>query len=105
MHKAGHHFDLLNWWLDSTPTSVYALGQTAFYGRAAAEVHELGSRQYARGGEPAASGCPFALDVRSDAVLNALYGASAEAEDGYVRDASVFGDGISIEDDIAACIL
>src|SRR4030095_1468401 len=26
VHKASHHFDLANWWLDSTPMSVTASG-------------------------------------------------------------------------------
>ena len=33
VHKASHHFDLLNWWIDSDPESVYALGELNFYGK------------------------------------------------------------------------
>ncbi|MFD7136709.1 Gfo/Idh/MocA family oxidoreductase [Streptomyces sp. NPDC059894] len=32
VHKATHHFDLVNWWLDDTPTTVQALGGLRFYG-------------------------------------------------------------------------
>ncbi len=32
VHKSCHHFDLLNWWLDDSPATVYALGRRAFYG-------------------------------------------------------------------------
>ena len=33
VHKASHHFDLLNWWIDSDPESVYALGSLDHYGK------------------------------------------------------------------------
>ena len=41
VHKATHHFDLMNWWLSSTPTSVYARGQRAFYNRQGAKRYGL----------------------------------------------------------------
>src|SRR5256885_9875731 len=28
VHKASHHFDLANWWLDSTPVEVTAFGRS-----------------------------------------------------------------------------
>ena len=37
VHKATHHFDLINWWLRSYPTEVFAMGGLSFYGRANAE--------------------------------------------------------------------
>lgn len=33
VHKASHHFDLLNWWLDSDPVEVTAFGQLENYGK------------------------------------------------------------------------
>ena len=33
VHKASHHFDLLNWWLDSEPEEVFAYGALDFYGK------------------------------------------------------------------------
>ncbi|MEV5447563.1 Gfo/Idh/MocA family oxidoreductase, partial [Streptomyces sp. NPDC052644] len=30
VHKASHHFDLVNWWLDATPVEVYAAGRLFF---------------------------------------------------------------------------
>ena len=33
VHKSTHHFDLLNWWLDSEPEMVFALGDLEFYGK------------------------------------------------------------------------
>lgn len=97
VHKATHHFDLVNWWLGSDPEVVFGLGSLAFYGRANGE--RLGNyRPYPRStGDAAAKGDPFALDLRDGAILQSLY-LDAEKADGYLRDQNVFGDGISIED-------
>src|SRR5215467_12821251 len=32
VHKATHHFDLINWWLADEPARVYAIGDRRFYG-------------------------------------------------------------------------
>jgi len=97
VHKATHHFDLVNWWLDSSPQTVFGLGALAFYGRANAEARG-DYRAYQRStGSPQAEGDPFALDLRKDDRLRALY-LDAEHEDGYFRDQNVFGDGITTED-------
>ena len=45
---------------------------------------------------------PFALDL-SSGLLESLY-LNAEDEDGYLRDLNVFGDGISIEDDMSLIV-
>lgn len=104
VHKATHHFDLVNWWLDSTPELVYALGDLRFYGRENAELR--GATQFysrARGSAVAAQD-PFALKVSErDTRLRGLY-LDAEHEDGYYRDQSVFGDGISIEDSMSLVV-
>ena len=103
VHKATHHFDLVNWWIDSRPVSVYGIGRLVFYGRENAEERGIG-RFYNRGtGHPNATGDPFALDLSQDKQLKAMY-LDAEGDDGYQRDQSVFGDGISIEDDMALTV-
>lgn len=100
VHKATHHFDLVNWWIDSYPSEVFALGDLQFYGRANAEARGE-SYPYARyTGEPAAQNDPFALFLDRDEQLRALY-LDAEAEDGYLRDRNVFGEPITIEDTLA----
>ena len=33
VHKATHHFDLLNWWINSEPNEVFAYGDLEFYGK------------------------------------------------------------------------
>lgn len=99
VHKASHHFDLVNWWLGAVPVTVFGLGDLRFYGRENAEERGL-SHFYERGPQP---GDPFALDLAADPVLSSLY-LQAEGDDGYVRDRSVFSDGISIEDDMAVLV-
>lgn len=98
VHKSTHHFDLVNFWLQTRPQTVYAQGDLRFYGRENAEargVRDFYSR--ARGGGEAARADPFALHLEDHEQLKAMY-ADAEHEDAYYRDQSVFGDGISIED-------
>jgi len=103
VHKATHHFDLVNWWLNTHPDTVFASGGLKFYGKENAELR--GERYpYTRTtGIPEASNDPFALDLAKDPNLKRLY-LDAESEDGYLRDQNVFGDGISIEDDIAVLV-
>ena len=36
VHKATHHFDLVNWWLDADPVEVQAFGSLSHYGKARA---------------------------------------------------------------------
>lgn len=102
VHKSTHHFDLMNWWLDSAPKTVFAMGDLKFYGKENAEkrgVTQFYDRAY---GNPIAAKDPFALkiDPEKDQRLLALYYGEAEKEDGYMRDRSVFSDGISIEDNM-----
>jgi predicted dehydrogenase len=104
VHKATHHFDLVNWWLDSSPQTVYAMGDLRFYGKENAEKRGV-TAFYARArGSETAAGDPFALHVTAkDEMLNGLY-YNCEQFDGYFRDQSVFGDGIDIEDNLAVMV-
>ncbi|MDX1933486.1 MAG: Gfo/Idh/MocA family oxidoreductase [Capsulimonadales bacterium] len=103
VHKATHHFDVVNWWLGSYPETVYGIGQLAFYGRENAEKRGVTAFYERAKGSEAARDDPFALHLDRHTRLTALYG-DAEHEDGYVRDRSVFADGISIEDDMAVLV-
>ncbi len=100
VHKATHHFDLVNWWIDSYPRQVFALGELLFYGKANAEAR--GERySYARyTGEEAAKDDPFALRLDEKEAYAGLY-LAAEAETGYIRDRNVFGEPITAEDTMA----
>ncbi len=103
VHKASHHFDLVNWWLKARPESVFGFGRLAFYGRENAEARGE-TRFYERAhGSELARNDPFAVDLEADPALKGLY-LDAEQEDGYLRDRSVFADGISIEDDMALVV-
>jgi predicted dehydrogenase len=103
VHKASHHFDLVNWWLGAEPTVVYGRGRLAFYGPEAGRRHGH-ARDYVRAhGSPAAADDPFALHLEDNATLRALY-LDAEAEDGYLRDRNVFAPGVDIEDDMAVLV-
>jgi predicted dehydrogenase len=103
VHKSGHHFDLVNWWLDAAPAEVYAMGRLFFYGDEAGARHGY-ARDYRRAyGSPAAAGDPFAFDLDADPRMRALY-LDAEAADGYHRDLNVFAPGVSIEDDLAVLV-
>jgi predicted dehydrogenase len=97
VHKATHHFDLVNWWLDTTPELVFALGSLAFYGRDNAEARGEDRPYFRTTGVEAAKDDPFALNLAENQNLKSLY-LNAEHEDGYLRDRNVFDDGISIED-------
>ncbi|GGK79911.1 Gfo/Idh/MocA family protein [Streptomyces flaveus] len=103
VHKATHHFDLVNWWLGTSPETVFAQGGLFFYGESAGRRRGL-ARSYTRAhGVPAADGDPFAVRLADSPVLRSLY-LDAEGEDGYHRDQNVFGPGVSIEDDMAVLV-
>ena len=95
VHKATHHFDLVNWWLGDTPTDVTARGERAFYTPAMAA--ELGLADHGPRCQECALPCDFRLDIAADTALRALY-LDAEREDGYLRDRCVFDADIDIED-------
>jgi predicted dehydrogenase len=102
VHKASHHFDLVNWWINAVPVRAYAEGRLFFYGPAG-RVHGY-DRGYERAyGDPAAQSDPFALDLAANPRLRELY-LDAEAEDGYLRDRNVFADGVDIEDDMSVLV-
>ncbi|HSZ76655.1 MAG TPA: Gfo/Idh/MocA family oxidoreductase [Chthoniobacterales bacterium] len=104
VHKATHHFDLVNWWLNSSPETVFGLGNLSFYGKINAETRG-DTHPYVRStGDPEAKNDPFALDLKDGGSLENLY-LKAEKEDGYLRDQNVFGDGISIEDTMNLAVL
>lgn len=105
VHKATHHFDIINWWIDGIPALVYAQGDLVFYGREnAIERGDASLAGYPRyTGTEAAKGDPFYLDLKSDPSLRGLY-LEAESETGYIRDQNVFRDSIDIEDTMSLIV-
>ena len=104
VHKSTHHFDLVNWWIDSYPETVFAMGDLKFYGKENAEKRGI-TEFYSRARDSKiAEKDPFALHVsKDDEMLMGLY-YNAEKEDSYYRDQSVFSDGISIEDNMGVMV-
>ncbi len=96
-HKASHHFDLANWWLDSDPVEVSASGDLRVYGRNNA-YRGTNCRTC-----PHRVTCPFAWDVTASKRNVALY-VNCESEDGYLRDGCVFDERIDIYDTMSVTV-
>lgn len=105
VHKATHHFDLLNWWIDSIPATVFAFGDLVFYGKANAIARgdEALARYDRYTGSAEALNDPFRLMLDEDPSMRELY-YEAEKESGYIRDQNVFRENITIEDTMSLLI-
>ncbi len=98
VHKATHHFDLVNWWLSTIPQSVYVSGHRRFYTPSTADnVYGLKNRTERCHTCPESEKCPFCLDLAANERLKKLY-LDCEKHDGYFRDRCVFAEDIDIED-------
>src|SRR5690606_30587195 len=102
IHKASHHFDLVNWWIDDVPTRVFASGGLRFYGAENAASRGLGPRPE-RGTTDSPLRDRFSLDLRTDPTWKGLY-LDQEQHDGYLRDRDVFDAGITIEDNLSLVV-
>lgn len=97
VHKATHHFDLLNWWLNSDPIEVTAQGSLEHYGK------NNPFRGTKCRGCQYKDQCKFYRDITTDEWLNNLY-VKNEHHDGYVRDGCVWREEIDIYDKMTAQI-
>ena len=97
IHKASHHFDLVNWWLSDVPVEVQAVGKRQFYTPDMARRFGLSGPHERCHGCPEKTACTFYLDLEADAGLKALY-LDNEKYDGYFRDQCVWRPSIDIED-------
>lgn len=97
VHKATHHFDLLNWWLDSEPDEVFAYGALEHYGKNG-PFRGASCRTCAHQQE-----CDYYWDITRDTHAMNLYVAH-EAHDGYIRDGCVYRHEIDIYDKMSAQI-
>jgi len=98
VHKATHHFDLVNWWLGARPAEVFAWGRRAFYTPSTAdEIFGLTGRSERCHTCKVREKCPFFLDLAANDNLRRMY-LECEHEDGYFRDRCVFSDEIDIWD-------
>jgi predicted dehydrogenase len=103
VHKATHHFDLVNWWIGSYPHEVTALGNLGFYGKENAESRGEDYSYTRYTGVEDAQNDPFGLFLDRDDTLRGLY-LDAESETGYLRDRNVFGEPITIEDTMSVSV-
>jgi len=98
VHKATHHFDLLNWWLNSEPVEVSAYGSLDHYGK---NNSFRGTRcrdcEYK-------DKCKFYWDITKDAGQVGLY-VNNEKYDGYIKDGCVWSNEIDIYDKMSAQII
>jgi predicted dehydrogenase len=91
VHKASHHFDQANWWLDSKPMEVTAYGDLKFYG------HNNSFRSTHCRTCPFKQQCKFYWNVSEVPEYVKLY-TECESEDGYLRDGCVWAENTNIYD-------
>jgi len=97
VHKATHHFDLINWWLDSDPKEVFAYGALEHYG-SNGPFRDNNCRTCSHKQE-----CKYHWDITKDQRSMDLYVAN-EKHDGYIRDNCLFRNEINIYDKMSAQI-
>ncbi len=97
VHKACHHFDQLNWWIDSDPEDVIASAALNRYGVKGPFRHS-NCRVCTYKDK-----CEFYWDMTKHREYMELY-AGCEDEDGYFRDGCVFRRGINVQDTYSAQI-
>ena len=97
VHKSTHHFDMLNWLIDSDPVEVMAYGSLDHYGKNG-KFRSTNCRPCTFKNE-----CKFYKDITQDQLLMDLY-VNNEKHDGYLRDGCVFREGINIYDKMSVQI-
>lgn len=96
IHKATHHFDLVNWWLSDIPVSIMAVGKREFYTPETARRLGLSGKGTRCLTCPDTAKCAWYLDLNQGG-LKTMY-LDCEQYDGYFRDRCVFRPDIDIED-------
>jgi len=91
VHKASHHFDQMNWWLDAEPEEVHAFGKVDFYG----SNNPFRARNCRSC--PFTKKCKFYWDIMKDKRYKELYVDNEDA-DGYLRDGCVWDNEIDTYD-------
>ena len=97
VHKATHHFDLINWWLDADPVEVTAYGDLEVYGKKGPFRHT-----HCRPC-PHKSKCRFYYDMTKNEKRMKLY-AACEDIDKYYRDGCVYRQDVDIYDTMSAVV-
>ena len=97
VHKATHHFDLINWWLGADPVEVVANGDLKVYGKAN-EFRHTHCRPC-----PHKAKCPYFYDITKVPTQMKLY-VACEDVDNYHRDGCVFREDVDIYDTMSALV-
>jgi len=93
VHKSTHHFDLVNWWLEKKPLTVYANCKLNVYGKNG-KFRGENCRNCEHTKE-----CPYYFDLLKDEnEMLAKMHCESEPETGYFRDGCVFAKDIDIYD-------
>jgi predicted dehydrogenase len=101
VHKASHHFDLMNWWLGADPVEVVGYGGLGIYGKNGgfrAQPPADNCRHCSH-----TKDCRFYYDMTTDKRRMDLY-ATCEDVDGYYRDGCVFREDVNIFDNMQAIV-
>jgi predicted dehydrogenase len=97
VHKATHHFDLMNWWLDADPVEVTARGGLEVYGKNGS-FRSTHCRAC-----PHKEKCRFYYDVTKSEKRMKLY-VECEDVDQYHRDGCVFREDVDIYDNMSLIV-
>ncbi len=97
VHKATHHFDIVNWILDDDPVSVIALGSKLYFGN---DRREHGERCFSCEHK---EGCDAYEFIYDEEFLKKMY-LDAESEDGYVRDHCAYKSDTDIYDSMSVSV-
>jgi len=103
VHKATHHFDLVNWWIDDVPEEVFCHATRRYYTPETAERFGLQGRAERCLVCPVKKNCPFYLPLEANERHKTLY-LDNEKEDGYFRDRCVFSEQIDIWDNMSVSV-
>jgi predicted dehydrogenase len=98
VHKASHHFDMVNWLIDAEPLEIKATGRLAFYGKNNA-YRDRNCRTCSFKEK-----CKFYWDMTKSKNAMELYGA-CEDVDGYYRDGCIWDNEIDSYDTSAVEVL
>ena len=97
LSEACHHFDQVNWWMDSVPMEVQAHGALRVYGK------NNSFRSTHCRVCPYKERCQFYWDITQSAFDMKLY-AECESEDGYLRDGCVWREDTNIYDTMSVTV-
>ena len=97
VHKATHHFDMANWFINSEPSQVQAFGALERFG-SKGPFRGKNCRNCAHTDQ-----CPYYWNINENNQLKTLY-ADNEHYDGYIRDNCVFRHQIDIHEKHSAIV-